>query len=145
MKGSDTKRRIEYLVDGITEFAMGGLLAACAVQTRGSYAESYFLSFMLLAVGTAVLGCFSLRRYFRYNPGDGETEVKRTDYAISAVLDLVCGTIWVTYGLLKLTRLVDADGEEFLELAILVVGLDWLIKAAVQGWCWLNYDKHVLK
>ena len=145
MKGNGTKLRIEYLIDGIAEFAMGGLLAACAVQTRGSYAGDYFLSFMLLAVGTAVLGCFTLRRYFRYDPGDGEVEVKRADYAVSAVLDLVCGTIWVTYGLLRLTRLVDADGGEFLVFAILVVGLDWLIKTAVQGWCWLNYDKRVLK
>ena len=145
MKGNGTKLRIEYLIDGIAEIVMAGLLALCAVQTKDSYAGSYFLPFLVLAVGIALLGCFMLRKYFRYDPGDGEMEVKRADYAISAVLDLVCGTIWVAYGLLRLTKLVGADGEEFLELAILVVGLDWLIKAAVQGWCWLNYDKHVLK
>ena len=145
MKGNSTKQRVEYLVDAITECVMGGLLAACAVQTRGSYAGGYFLTFMVLAGVVAVLGCFALRKYFCYDPGDGETEVKRADYAGSAVLNLVCGAIWVGNGLLQLARLVDADGEKFLGFAILAVGLEWLIKAAVQGWCWLNYDKRVLK
>ena len=145
MKGNDTKQRIEYLVDAITEFAMGGLLVACAVQTRDSYAGGYFLPFMVLAAGIAVLGCFTLRTYFRYDPGDGESEVKRADYAVSAALNLACGTIWVVHGLLDLTRLADADGGNFLGFAVLIVGLDWLIKAAVQGRCWLNYNKRVLK
>ena len=145
MKENGTKQRIEYLVDAIAEFAMGGLLAACAVQTRDSYAGGYFLTFMVLAVGIAVLGCFALRKYFRYDPGDGEMEAKRVDYAVSAVLNLVCGTIWVGYGLLQLARLADADGGNFFGFTILVVGLEWLIKAAVQGWCWLNYNKRVLK
>ena len=145
MKGNGTKLRIEYLIDGIAEIVMAGLLALCAVQTKDSYAGSYFLPFLVLAVGIALLGCFMLRKYFRYDPGDGETEVKRADYAVSAVLNLVCGTIWVAYGLLRLTRLVDADGGEFLVFAILVVGVNWLLKTAVQGWYWLNYDKRVLK
>ena len=55
MKGNDTKQRIEYLVDAITEFAMGGLLVACAVQTRDSYAGGYFLPFMVLPIYTVLI------------------------------------------------------------------------------------------
>ena len=145
MKRKNTRHSIEYLIDFVTLIVMSGLCAFAAAEAWRAYGETYRSPFMMLAVGCLILGFFRLRSYIRHDPSERKAGVTQKDYAVMAALNLVSGVLWLGIGLRELDNVEITQAGSFMQVALLVVGVNWLAKAGVQAWCWRNYDKHVLK
>ena len=145
MKQKNTRQSVEYLIDFVTLIGMSALCAFAAAEAWREYGGSYRGPFMALAAGCLILGFFRLRSYVRHDPSAHKGGATRKDHASVAGLDLVNGVIWIALGARELGTQEVTSAGGFMQMALLVVGLNWLAKAAVQYRCWYNYDKRVLK
>ena len=145
MKQKATRQSVEYLIDFVTMIGMSALCAFAAAEAWREQGESYRSPFMILAVGCLILGFFRLRTYIRHDPSAHKAGVTKKDHASMASLNLVNGVLWMAIGLRQIGTQEVTSAGGFMQLVLIVVGLNWLMKAAVQYRCWHNFDKHVLK